>query len=133
DVNGEFLGKLKACINKKDMDIRVDLYEILPDGRLHWLSYSLQRASFIENREKRQLLIPNKKETLSIKDSFFTSKTIGAGSRLAVVLSINKNLDWEINYGTGKEVSTETIKDAKVPLQIKWYADSFIKIPVFKY
>ncbi|MCP9746532.1 hypothetical protein EGI24_07485, partial [Lacihabitans sp. CS3-21] len=96
-------------------------------------SYSLQRASFIENREKRQLLIPNKKETLSIKDSFFTSKTIGAGSRLAVVLSINKNLDWEINYGTGKEVSTETIKDAKVPLQIKWYADSFIKIPVFKY
>lgn len=133
DVNGEFLGKLKASINKKDMDIRVDLYEILPDGRLHWLSYSLQRASFIENREKRQLLIPNKKETLSIKDSFFTSKTIGAGSRLAVVLSINKNLDWEINYGTGKEVSTETIKDAKVPLQIKWYADSFIKIPVFKY
>jgi putative CocE/NonD family hydrolase len=133
DVNGEFLGQLKASINKKDMDIRIDLYEMLPDGRLHWLSYSLQRASFIENREKRQLLTPNKKETLSIKDSFFTSKTIGAGSRLAVVLSINKNLDWEINYGTGKEVSTETIKDAKVPLQIKWYADSFIKIPVFKY
>ncbi|MCF8323805.1 MAG: CocE/NonD family hydrolase [Leadbetterella sp.] len=133
DINGEFLGQLKASINKKDMDIRVDLYEMLPDGRLHWLSNSLQRASFIENREKRQLLTPNKKETLSIKDSFFTSKTIDAGSRLAVVLSINKNLDWEINYGTGKEVSSETIKDAKVPLQIKWYADSFIKIPVFKY
>ena len=133
DINGEFLGQLKASINKKDMDLRVDLYEMLLDGRLHWLSYSLQRASFIENREKRQLLTPNKKETLSIKDSFFTSKTIGAGSRLAVVLSINKNLDWEINYGTGKEVSTETIKDAEVPLQIKWYADSFIKIPVYKY
>jgi uncharacterized protein len=133
DINGEFLGQLNASINKKDMDIRVDLYEMMSDGRLHWLSYSLQRASFIENSEKRRLLTPNKKEAIKIKDSFFTSKTIGAGSRLTVVLSINKNLDWEINYGTGKEVSTETIKDAKVPLQIKWYADSFIKIPVYKY
>jgi hypothetical protein len=37
-----------------------------------------------------------------------------------------------LNYGTGKEVSDETILDAKEPLKIKWYNDSFVKIPVLK-
>lgn len=37
-----------------------------------------------------------------------------------------------INYGSGKPVSEETIKDAGDPLQIKWHKDSFIKIPIWK-
>ncbi|WP_367913203.1 hypothetical protein [Leadbetterella sp. DM7] len=54
------------------------------------------------------------------------------GSRLAVVLNVNKNPFSELNYGTGKRVTTETIKDAHEPLRIRWYSDSFIKIPVLK-
>ena len=38
----------------------------------------------------------------------------------------------QINYGTGKDVSEETILDAKEPLQIKWYTDSYINIPINK-
>ena len=38
----------------------------------------------------------------------------------------------QINYGTGKDVSEETIKDASEPLEIKFYNDSFIKIPISK-
>jgi hypothetical protein len=36
----------------------------------------------------------------------------------------------EINYGTGKDVSTESIADAGDPLQIKIYPDSYVDIPV---
>jgi hypothetical protein len=36
----------------------------------------------------------------------------------------------EINYGTGKDVSRETIADARAPLDIKWLSSSVIDIPV---
>ena len=36
----------------------------------------------------------------------------------------------QINYGTGKDVSDETIADAGEPLQIKWFADSYVELPV---
>ena len=35
-------------------------------------------------------------------------------------------------HGTGKDVSDEDITDAKIPLQIKWYNDSYVKIPIWK-
>jgi hypothetical protein len=35
-----------------------------------------------------------------------------------------------VNYGSGKDVSDETIKDAQEPLEIKWFNDSYVKIPV---
>jgi hypothetical protein len=51
-------------------------------------------------------------------------------SRLVVVLSILKSPGAQINYGTGKDVSDETIADGKEPLNIKWFGDSFIEVPV---
>jgi len=47
-------------------------------------------------------------------------------------ININKNPYAQINYGTGKDVSDESSKDAKIPLQINWYNDSYIKVPVWK-
>jgi hypothetical protein len=57
---------------------------------------------------------------------------VSKGSRLLVVLNINKNADAQVNYGTGKDVSDEDIEDSKIPLEIKWYNDSIIKVPVWK-
>ena len=48
------------------------------------------------------------------------------------MVGINKNKYWQINYGTGKDVSDETILDGKVPLQIQWFNDSYINVPVWK-
>jgi biotin-(acetyl-CoA carboxylase) ligase len=59
-------------------------------------------------------------------------RQLSKGSRLLVVLDINKNSRAQVNFGTGKDVSDETLEDGKVPLQIKWYNDSVIKIPVWK-
>jgi hypothetical protein len=61
-----------------------------------------------------------------------TSRELQAGSRLVVVLGVNKRPDREINYGTGNDVSEESIDDARVPLKIRWYNDSYIDIPVRK-
>lgn len=58
------------------------------------------------------------------------SKRIKKGSRIVVYLNINKNPFSQLNYGSGKEVSDESIADAKTPLKVKWYNQSFIRIPV---
>jgi hypothetical protein len=53
-----------------------------------------------------------------------------AESRVVAVLKVIKESGRQINYGTGKEVSAETIQDAKAPLEIHWYNDSYLDLPV---
>lgn len=136
-ISGSFIASLKAKINKKDMDIGIALYELMPDGRYFSLGVpftkNIQRASYANDRIKRELLQPGKKTTIPINKTFITCKKLEKGSRLIVVLGINKNPDLQINYGSGKNVSDETIADAKEPLQIEWFGDSWIKIPVLRY
>jgi len=45
------------------------------------------------------------------------------------VVSVNKNPFAQVNHGTGKDVSDESIADA-TPLRVRWYADSFVRIPI---
>ena len=131
-IDGMFEGELKFSINKKDMDIGVTLFEIMPDGRYFHLSYYLGRASYAKDMSRRELLSPGKIESLSFDRTRMVCRQLSKGSRVLVVLNVNKNADAQVNYGTGKDVSDETIEDAKIPLQIKWYNDSVIKIPVWK-
>mgnify|MGYP006077495491 CR=1 FL=1 len=133
EINGAFTANLDVIINKKDLDIIIELYEVTSTGNYFALSTYLGRASYAKNRSKRNLLKPNIKQSIPIKNSSFTSKLIKKGSKLLVVLSVNKNPYWEINYGTGKDVSTESIKDGKISLKIKWLNSSFIKVPIYKY
>ena len=37
---------------------------------------------------------------------------------------------FQINLGSGNNVSDETIGDAGVPLEIRWFSDSFIDLPI---
>ncbi len=131
-VNGMFSGELKAKINKKDMDIGLVLYEVTPQGEYFELSYFLGRASYANDMETRKLLHPGKIESIPFTRSRLVSRQLSKGSRLLVVLNIDKNPFAQINYGTGKDVSTETIKDAGEPLQVKWYNDSYIEVPVWR-
>lgn len=131
-INGSFFGNLFATTNKKDMDVSLALYELMPDGNYFFLTRYLGRASYAKDNTKRQLLKPNKKESISFDNTRFVSKKISKGSRLVILLNINKHPFEIINYGSGKPVSDETIKDAGEPLQIKWHNDSYLKIPVWK-
>jgi hypothetical protein len=48
------------------------------------------------------------------------------------MIGVNKNPHWQVNYGTGKDVSFEDISDAKDPLLIRWYHDSTITFRFLK-
>lgn len=131
-VNGSFSGEINASINKKDMDIGVTIYEVLPDGQYFHLSYFIGRASYAGDITQRQLMKPNTKTNIPFSNTHLISKQLSKGSRILIHLNINKNPFSELNYGTGKTVTEETINDAKEPLRIKWYNDSFVKIPVWE-
>lgn len=131
ELNGSFGGEISVSINKKDFDYTVVLFEQTPDGKFFALTLPYKaRASFAHSLEERQLLTPNKKTKLPFGIVRMTSKKISMGSRLVVVINGNKEPFTELNYGTGKKVSEETIQDAKEPLILKWYGDGYIEIPI---
>ncbi len=131
-LNGSFSGEIKVSINKMDMDIGVTLYEVLPNGEYFHLSYFIGRASYASDISERKLLKPNVIETIAFSNSHLVSKQLSKGSRLLIALNVNKNPFSELNYGTGKTVTEETMDDANEPLRVKWYNDSFVKLPILE-
>lgn len=129
-INGAFTGNLKLAINKKDLDIAIDLIQVKPNGEIFYLSEYIGRASYAKDNTKRQLLKPNTTAEVNVKNATFVSKKIEKGSKLVLLFGVSKSKYWQINYGTGKDVSEESIEDAEVPLEVKWYNDSYIEIPL---
>ena len=131
-INGSFSGQLSAAINKRDMDISALFFELTPEGKYFYLTRYLGRASYAHSISRRILLSPGKKTVIPLADARMISRQISKGSRLVVAIHINKNPFEVINYGSGKNVYDETIDDAKEPLRVKWYNDSYIKVPIFE-
>ena len=129
-VSGMITGRLDAAINKRDMDFTMSFYELMPDGRRFHLSYYLGRASYARDMSKRVLLTPGKRTLIPFERTPLISRRMSVGSRLLVMLTVNKNGFAQINYGTGKDVSDESIADAKEPLQVRWYNDSYVTVPI---
>ena len=132
-INGSFLGDLEFNINKKDVDLSVILYQLTPEGKYFHLSYYIGRASYAKNRERRMLLKQNQINNVHFENSKLVSKKIQKGSRFIVVVNVNKNNNAQINYGTGKDVNSESIKDAKIPLKITFTGNSSVQIPIWSY
>ena len=127
---GAITGRFSIAVNKKDVDIGYNFYEIDKDGKAFHLNNYRSRASYAADMSKRQLLTPNTKTFIPIINARMTAKLITKGSRLAIVLNVNKNVDAQVNMGTGKDVNSETIADAGKPLILKWYNDSQINLPL---
>jgi hypothetical protein len=88
------------------------------------------RASYLRDRAHRHLLKAGERQQLTIRSERLMSRKLQAGSRVVMVLGVNKRSDREINYGSGGDVSEESIEDARVPVKIRWYSNSYIEIPV---
>ncbi len=130
EVSGLFSGQLDLLVNKQDFDLNIALYEQMPDGNYFQLSMFMARASYIKDRTQRQLLWPERRQQLGFRSGRLTSRQLQKGSRLVVVVSVPKQPDLQINYGTGKDVSDETIANAKQPLRLRWYDNSYIDVPM---
>ena len=130
EISGLMSGHLELITNKRDFDFMVTLYERMPDGHYFQLPPFTSRASHTASLEQRKLLTPGKLERLDWKSRIrMVSRKVSAGSRLVVVLSIVKNSGQQINYGTGKDVSDESIADAGEPLRIQWLPASYLDLP----
>jgi len=130
ELAGAITGHFSIAVNKKDVDIGYNFYEIDQDGHAFHLNTYRSRASFANDMSQRQLLTPNEKTILPIINARMTAKLVEKGSRLAIVLNVNKNRDAQVNMGSGKPVNHESIADAGEKLSIKWFNDSRINIPL---
>jgi putative CocE/NonD family hydrolase len=130
EFNGFFSGVLRFVTNRKDFDFAIQLYELTPDHKYLQLSWCIERASYVVDREHRHLLQPGIPQLLTFRSGRLISARFAPGSRLVMVLSAVRQPNTQINYGTGKDVSSETIADAKTPLDIGWLTSSVIFIPV---
>lgn len=52
------------------------------------------------------------------------------GSKLIAALRVVKRAGFQINYGSGKGVSDETMADAGGPLRLQWLDTSYLDIPI---
>ena len=132
EFSGLFSGRLDFTVNKMDVDLNIMLYERLTDGKYIRLFSPTDeiRASYARDRVHRHLLKAGERQELTFRSERMTSRRFQKGSRLVMVLGINRRPDREINYGTGNDVSEESIADGRIPLKIRWYNDSYIEIPV---
>jgi hypothetical protein len=132
DFNGRLSGRLDFVVNKMDMDINIAAYELTRGGdymRLFNPADEL-RLSYAADRVHRHLLKAGERQQLSFLSERLTSCRLEAGSRLVIMLRVSKRPDREINYGSGNDVSEESIADGKIPIKVRWYNDSYIEIPV---
>jgi uncharacterized protein len=129
-VNGLFSAKLRTIVNKKDLDIAMALYEVMPSGEYFHLSDTIQRASYASDMTHRRLLTPGRIQTIALNNTLLVSRQLSKGSRLLLVLDVNRGPFAQVNYGTGKDVSDESIADAGEPLQVEWLPGSYVTIPI---
>jgi len=127
---GRFSGQVEVRINKRDFDMGLVLYELTAEGNYFHLSYFLGRASYAKDMTQRNLLIPGQWEKLPIERTRMTGRLVKKGSRLMVLVNVNKNRFAQVNYGTGKDVSDETLADAEEQLRIEWRTTSYLNIPL---
>jgi predicted acyl esterase len=132
EMSGLFSGHVDFVTNKKDFDFEVDVYELIPQGKYVQLSEYWTRASYINDHTRRKLLEPGKRQQFDFSSIRLMSRQLQAGSRVIAVISVIKESGRQINYGTGKDVSDETIQDAAEPLEIQWFGDSSLTMPVSK-
>jgi len=132
EVSGLFSGRLEFIANKRDVDLGVTLYERTAAGRYLYLSHYWTRASLAGDPSRRTLLVPGRRQRIDFESGRLTSRLVAAGSRVVVAVSVIKQPGEQINYGTGKDVSDETIADAGAPLQLRWLAGTFFELPTWR-
>ncbi|WP_426663410.1 CocE/NonD family hydrolase [Rhodanobacter aciditrophus] len=128
EIDGLFRGRFEIVANKRDFDLTVNFYELTPDGRYLDLASYLGRVSYMQDRTRRHLLKPGQPRTLRFQSQMLTARLLTPGSRIVAVVGVPKVPSIQINYGTGHDVSSESIADAGEPLRIRWSTGSYLEL-----
>ncbi len=130
EIGGAFRGQLEIVTNKRDFDLSIGFYEQKADGTYLSLASYLGRASYMGDRTSRQLLQRGRRHVLKFESQYVTARQIAAGSRVVAVVGVPKQPEIQINYGTGRDVSSESIADAGEPLQLTFRPASYLELGV---
>jgi len=130
EVSGLFSGSLDVETNTHDFDALLWLFELTPKGEYLLLSGWQQRMSQANDPTRRVTLAPGQRRRFEFTSMRITSRMMEAGSRVVVLLGPLKAPIAQINLGSGKEVSDESVADARGPLRLRWFGDSYIELPV---
>ena len=130
ELAGDFRGVLEFTVNKRDVDVAIGVYERNAENEYLDLAWWLQRASYNADRRQRHLLQAEMPQRLVVKDSRVIGRKLTKGSRIVVTLGVVKQPDRQLNMGSGKEPSTESIEDAGSPLEIRWNSSSCLEFGV---
>ncbi len=125
---GAFSGRFDIVINKHDVDLSIVLFEQRADGQYFVLASYLTRASYLADRTQRRLLAPGRSQTLTFESDTLMGRRLERGSRILALIGVPRGQDLQINYGTGAEVSDESITDAGEPLRVIWGPDSYLEL-----
>ncbi|HEX5462756.1 MAG TPA: CocE/NonD family hydrolase [Steroidobacteraceae bacterium] len=131
-IAGRFSGHLRLQTNKRDLDLTVALYELLPDGSYFHLFAPAEefRASYLRDPARRRLLAAGTAQSLDFTSARITAVRVESGARLVMVLRVSKRPDREINYGSGRAVSGESIAAAHTPVKLSLLRGSYLNLPI---
>ncbi|WP_432726671.1 CocE/NonD family hydrolase [Variovorax sp. W6] len=129
EISGSLRGVFDITSSRQDMDFSISLYEQTAAGECQLLfdPYDF-RASYAGHRVRRRLLRAGERQLLPFATERVTAGRLAAGSRIVLVIGLNKRPDRQVNYGSGKDVNSETVSDAKWPVRVRWHARSYVEI-----
>ncbi len=132
EIAGRFGGRLHMRVNKRDVDLTVALYELLPDGNYFHLFAPAEefRASQLRDPARRRLLLPDAPEWLDFTSARITAVRVESGARLVMVLRVSKLADREINYGSGRAASGDSIASGRTPVRLSLLRGSYLDLPI---
>lgn len=128
EIIGTFSGQIEIVTNKRDLDLEVTLFEQRADGSYVRLSSYLGRARYMRDRRVARLLTPGMPETLTFESETLTAVRLGAGSRVVALVGLPFRAGMQINYGTGGDVSNESIFDASEPMRVRFLPGSWLEL-----
>jgi len=133
EIAGSLRGVFDITPSRQDVDFHISLYEQTASGEYQLLfdPYDF-RASYAGHRVRRRLLRAGERQLLAFTTERVTACRLAAGSRIVLVIGLNRRPDRQVNYGSGKDVNSETIADAKWPVRVRWHARSYVEIPTGK-
>jgi uncharacterized protein len=132
EIAGRLAGRLRIWTNKRDLDLTVSLYELLPQGSyLHLFAPPEEfRASYLHDPAERRLLAPGRVQWLAFTGRRITAVRVESGARLVMVLRVGKRPDREINYGSGGAVSAERGSAGRLPVRLGLLRGSYLELPI---
>jgi putative CocE/NonD family hydrolase len=133
EIDGSLRGEFDITPSRQDVDLSVSLYEQTASGEYQLLFEPYDfRASYAGHRVYRRLLRAGERQLLAFTAERVTARKLAAGSRIVLLIGLNKRPDRQINYGSGKDVNSESIADAARPVRVRWHARSHVEIQIGK-